>query len=100
MVNGGQVCVCPDYVFVPDDRVETFVDVARDTLRGMFPAIVSNDDYCSSVNDANFDRVLGLIDDARANGADVEAVAPAASRYPTAPAARSHRPSCGVSTTG
>ncbi|HEV7422656.1 MAG TPA: coniferyl aldehyde dehydrogenase [Mycobacterium sp.] len=76
MVNGGQVCVCPDYVFVPDDRVETFVDVARDTLRRMFPAIVSNDDYCSSVNDANFDRVVGLIDDARAKGARVEAVAP------------------------
>ncbi len=82
MVNGGQVCVCPDYVFVPDDRIETFVDVARDTLRGMFPAIVGNDDYCSSVNDANFDRVVGLIDDARANGARVEAVAPAGESLP------------------
>jgi coniferyl-aldehyde dehydrogenase len=82
MVNGGQVCVCPDYVFVPGDRVETFVDVARDTLRGMFPAIVSNDDYCSSVNDANFDRVLGLIDDARANGAQVETVAPGRESLP------------------
>jgi coniferyl-aldehyde dehydrogenase len=82
MVNGGQVCVCPDYVFVPGDRIETFVDVARDTLRGMFPAIVANDDYCSSVNDANFDRVLSLIDDARANGARVEAVAPAGESLP------------------
>jgi coniferyl-aldehyde dehydrogenase len=82
MVNGGQVCVCPDYVFVPDDRVEAFVDVARDTLRGMFPAIVGNDDYCSSVNDANFDRVLGLIEDARANGAHVEAIAPAEEALP------------------
>jgi coniferyl-aldehyde dehydrogenase len=82
MVNGGQVCVCPDYVFVPDDRVETFVDVARDTLRGMFPAIVSNDDYCSSVNDANFDRVVDLIDDARAKGALVEAVAPGRETLP------------------
>jgi coniferyl-aldehyde dehydrogenase len=76
MVNGGQVCVCPDYVFVPEGRIETFVDVARDTFHGMFPAIVSNADYCSSVNEANFDRVVGLIDDARANGARVEAVAP------------------------
>ena len=76
MINGGQVCVCPDYVFVPDDRVDAFVDVARDTLRGMFPSIVDNDDYCSSVNEANFDRVVGLIDDARVNGATVESVAP------------------------
>jgi coniferyl-aldehyde dehydrogenase len=76
MVNGGQVCLCPDYVFVPDDQIDTFVDTARDTLRGMFPSIVSNDDYCSAVNQANFDRVVGLIEDARANGASVEAVAP------------------------
>jgi coniferyl-aldehyde dehydrogenase len=82
MINGGQVCVCPDYVFVPDDRVDTFVDIARDTLRGMFPSIITNDDYCSSVNQANFDRVVGLIDDARANGASVETVAPAGESLP------------------
>ncbi|KWX69235.1 coniferyl aldehyde dehydrogenase [Mycobacterium sp. NAZ190054] len=76
MINGGQVCVCPDYVFVPADRVEKFVATARDTLRGMFPAIVDNPDYCSSVNDANFDRVVALIEDARAKGARVEPVAP------------------------
>ena len=37
MINGGQVCVCPDYVFVPDDRVDAFVGVARATLRGDVP---------------------------------------------------------------
>jgi len=82
MVNGGQVCVCPDYVFVPDDRLDAFVDVARQTLRGMFPTIVGNADYCSSVNEANFDRVVGLIDDARDNGAVVEPVAPAGETLP------------------
>lgn len=76
MINGGQVCVCPDYVFVPDDRVDAFVDTAKRTLREMFPAIVGNDDYCSSVNEANYDRVVGLIDDARAKGARVETVLP------------------------
>jgi coniferyl-aldehyde dehydrogenase len=82
MVNGGQVCVCPDYVLVPDDRVETFVDVARETLRDMFPTIIANDDYCSSVNHANFDRVVRLIEDARANGARVETVAPEGESLP------------------
>ncbi len=42
----------------------------------MFPSIVANDDYCSSVNEANFDRVVGLIEDARAKGARIETVAP------------------------
>ena len=82
MINGGQVCVCPDYVFVPDDRVDAFVGAARQTLRGMFPSVIANDDYCSSVNEANFDRVVGLIDDARANGASVETIAPEGESLP------------------
>jgi coniferyl-aldehyde dehydrogenase len=82
MVNGGQVCVCPDYVLVPDEQVETFVDVVRETLRGMFPTVTANPDYCSSVNIANFDRVVALIDDARANGAQVESLAPEGDSLP------------------
>jgi coniferyl-aldehyde dehydrogenase len=82
MINGGQVCVCPDYVFVPEDRVDTFVDIAREKLRAMFPSIVANDDYCSLVNAANFDRVVELIDDARVNGATVETIAPADEALP------------------
>lgn len=82
MVNGGQVCVCPDYVLVPDEHVDTFVDTARQTLRGMFPTIVNNDDYCSAVNQANFDRVVGLIEDATAKGASVETVAPEGESLP------------------
>jgi coniferyl-aldehyde dehydrogenase len=82
MVNGGQVCVCPDYVLVPDQHVETFVDVVRQTLRDMFPTISANQDYCSSVDDANFDRVVALIDDARANGARVETLVPKGESLP------------------
>lgn len=76
MVNGGQVCVCPDYVLVPDGKIDAFVDVARQTLRGMFPTILANGDYCSCVNEANFDRVLSLIDDAAERGATVQTVVP------------------------
>ncbi|MGV0837293.1 aldehyde dehydrogenase family protein [Mycolicibacterium thermoresistibile] len=82
MVNGGQVCVCPDYVLVPEQRVESFVDALLTRWRTMFPTIVGNGDYCSSVNDANFDRVVGLIDDARARGATVHTVVPAGESLP------------------
>ncbi|OJZ66694.1 coniferyl aldehyde dehydrogenase [Mycolicibacterium diernhoferi] len=82
MVNGGQVCVCPDYVFVPDRDVAQFVDTVRQTWQGMFGSIIGNDDYCSSVNEANFDRVIGLIEDARALGATVHTVAPPGEALP------------------
>jgi coniferyl-aldehyde dehydrogenase len=76
LINGGQVCVCPDYVFVPEGRIDSFIGVVRDVYRDSFPTIVSNADYCSCVNEANYDRLVALIDDARDNGARVEAVAP------------------------
>ncbi|BBZ12981.1 coniferyl aldehyde dehydrogenase [Mycobacterium branderi] len=82
MVNGGQVCVCPDYVMVPDEHVDTFVDTARETLRGMFPTIIGNDDYCSAVNHANFDRVIQLVEDAAAKGATIETIAPEGESLP------------------
>lgn len=91
MVNGGQVCVCPDYVFVPESKIDRFIDSARKTLTDMFPAIIGNDDYCSSVNQANFDRVVGLIEDARHLGAQVESIAPAGERLPD-PASRKIAP--------
>lgn len=72
----------PDYVFVPDGRLDAFVDVARNTLHDMFGSIVSNKDYCSSVNQANFDRVVGLIEDARDKGAGVEIIAPVGESLP------------------
>ncbi|MBX5486522.1 MAG: coniferyl aldehyde dehydrogenase [Mycolicibacterium hassiacum] len=82
MINGGQVCVCPDYVLVPEERQDEFVGIVRATWRTMFPTIVTNDDYCSSVNRANFERVVGLIEDARAAGATVESVAPPGESLP------------------
>jgi coniferyl-aldehyde dehydrogenase len=82
MINGGQVCVCPDYVFVPEGRVEAFVATAKNTLRRMFPTVLNNSDYCSIVNEANYDRVVALIEDARAKGATVESVAPSGEQLP------------------
>ncbi|MGW0157948.1 aldehyde dehydrogenase family protein [Mycobacterium sp. NPDC003323] len=82
MVNGGQVCVCPDYVFVPQADLARFLTVVRQTWVGMFSHIVTNDDYCSSVNEANFDRVVALVEDARSRGAGVHTVAPAGETLP------------------
>ena len=40
----------------------------REVDRPIPGSIVDNPDYCSCVNEANFDRVLDLLDDAAANG--------------------------------
>jgi coniferyl-aldehyde dehydrogenase len=70
LANGGQLCLCPDYVFVPSGSVKTFCDAAMSVAE----QLVSNgnaDQLVSIVNDRNYDRVTGLIEDARLHGADV-----------------------------
>ncbi|MGX1811178.1 coniferyl aldehyde dehydrogenase [Nocardia sp. NPDC055321] len=84
MVNGGQVCVCPDYVFVPEDRIDRFVESLYARLCGMFPSIVANDDYTATVDAANYERIVGLVEDARARGARVLSVAPPGESLPDA----------------
>jgi coniferyl-aldehyde dehydrogenase len=69
MVNGGQVCMCPDYVLVPDETMGAFVDEVLRQWRRAFPNIVTNGDYTSVVSERHFDHVVGLIDDAVARGA-------------------------------
>jgi coniferyl-aldehyde dehydrogenase len=74
MNNGGQLCLCPDDIYVPRDRADAFVDAFSAAIRAALPEYASNPDAVSLINDANFARVTGLLEDARARGARVEAV--------------------------
>ncbi|WP_051970507.1 aldehyde dehydrogenase family protein [Kitasatospora azatica] len=69
MLNGGQVCLCPDYVFVPRQHIQEFTASLQAELAGFFPTYVDNPAAVSLVNERSFDRVLGLIQDAEAKGA-------------------------------
>jgi coniferyl-aldehyde dehydrogenase len=82
LINGGQVCLCPDYVFVAADRVEEFCQSTSAAIREMLPSIVDSSDFCSSVNAANYERVLALVDDARDKGANIIPVAPPGESLP------------------
>jgi len=76
MMNGGQLCLCPDWVFVPREKVDAFVAAYRGSISRYFPTIIGNPDVVTSVNGRNFDRVVGLIDDAVAKGATAIPIAP------------------------
>ncbi|MGW4479433.1 aldehyde dehydrogenase family protein [Rhodococcus triatomae] len=82
MVNGGQVCLCPDYAFVPKAHVERFTAYVLDEWRNRYPGIVDNEDYTSIINDRNFDRVVGLVEDAVAKGASASSTAPTGEALP------------------
>jgi coniferyl-aldehyde dehydrogenase len=84
LLNGGQVCLCPDYVFVPKNRYDEFVAMAHQQFRTSFPTVIGNPDYCSIVDDKNYERVLGLIEDARSKGATVIEANPDGEDLPSA----------------
>ncbi|WP_218036714.1 aldehyde dehydrogenase family protein [Sphingobium sp. EM0848] len=69
LVNNGQVCLCLDYVFVPEAGKTAFIEAYRAAVLSHFPTFIDNPDVVSIINDANYTRVTGLIDDAKAKGA-------------------------------
>jgi coniferyl-aldehyde dehydrogenase len=76
-MNAGQICLAPDYVLVPKDMVPGFVTAAQTSVAKMFPTIRDNEDYTAIINQRHFDRVRGLISDARAKGAEIVEINPA-----------------------
>ncbi len=68
-MNAGQICLAPDYVLT--QNVDAFVAGARASVAKMFPSIKDNGDYTAMINQRHYDRVRGLIDDAKAKGAEI-----------------------------
>ncbi|PZQ51945.1 MAG: coniferyl aldehyde dehydrogenase [Phenylobacterium zucineum] len=75
-LNAGQICLAPDYVLAPDDKLEGFVEAARASVAKMFPTIKDNPDYTSIVAQRHYERITGYIEDARAKGARIVELKP------------------------
>ncbi|MBD9483561.1 coniferyl aldehyde dehydrogenase [Pseudomonas sp. PDM14] len=68
-MNAGQTCVAPDYVLVPQDRVEGFIEAYRGVVQRFYPTLANNPDYTAIVNDRQLNRLKGYLDDAESKGA-------------------------------
>ncbi|MEO7026286.1 MAG: coniferyl aldehyde dehydrogenase [Caulobacteraceae bacterium] len=80
-LNAGQICLAPDYVLAPADRVKSFVAAARATVKQMYPTMRDNPDYTAIVSQRHFDRIKGYVDEARAAGAEVIELKPEAEDF-------------------
>lgn len=70
LFNAGQTCLAPDYCMVPEGRVDEFLDVSRACVSRLYPSLETNPDYTAIVNPRQYERLMGLIADAMAQGAD------------------------------
>lgn len=76
MLNAGQICLAPDYMIVPQELQERAIGAVSNAVSAMYPTLLNNDDYTSVVNAKHRDRIQGLIDDAKAKGAEAIEINP------------------------
>jgi len=83
LANSGQICLSPDYVFVPRERMAAFLAAAEDVCLEALPTVLTNGDFCTIINDTHYERIRGLVEDARHRGATVCEVIPVGEELPS-----------------
>ncbi|MEW6642433.1 MAG: coniferyl aldehyde dehydrogenase [Pseudomonadota bacterium] len=71
LLNAGQTCIAPDYVFVPEASVPDFASCVQAAMIAMYGADPANPDYTSIISDRHYARLEALVADAVARGAQV-----------------------------
>jgi coniferyl-aldehyde dehydrogenase len=90
--NAGQTCIAPDYVMVPADMREVFVDACKTAVATMYPTLLENPDYTSVINERHFARLTSYIEDAMARGARIVEMNPAGETLDSASGTRKLAP--------
>lgn len=69
--KGGQVCTSPDYVLVPQNQISQWVEIAKQKWTSLYPCYVDHPDATGAINQAHYDRVMNLVNEARERGVTV-----------------------------
>ena len=70
LYNAGQTCVAPDYLFVPEHKLETFVEAAKKIVPKRYGKMEVQD-YSSIVDNRAYNRLVNTLSDAEAKGAQL-----------------------------
>lgn len=73
LCNAGQVCIAPDYVLVHESVMERYLAALTREIKRMYDpqgrGYETNPEYPRIINARHFERIQGVIEDARAKGA-------------------------------
>ncbi|ARN73094.1 aldehyde dehydrogenase family protein [Oceanicoccus sagamiensis] len=72
-MNNGQVCLCPENIWVHEEQKEAFIATVQATYQAMFyvDGALNTEATGKIIDERNLQRVKGYIDDAREKGATV-----------------------------
>ncbi len=71
LANAGQTCIAPDYALVQESEVSAFIDALKQECRNAYPEAASDKSYSAIISKHHYERLKGLIEDARMKGADI-----------------------------
>ena len=75
-INAGQVCVSPDYILCPRDKVSAFCTAFADSINKAYPTLRDNQDYTAIITDRQKTRLEGYLKDAEEKGAELITINP------------------------
>lgn len=84
-MNIGQICLAPDYTFVAEEKLDTFVEQCKSSTSNMFPTMLDNQDYTSVVNERHYQRLKSYLTDAQEKGATLVELNPANENFDNQP---------------
>lgn len=70
-VNAGQTCIAPDYLLANREQIAPFSEAFTAAIRQSFPGGLADANLTTIVNDRHLARLRGLLEDARAKGAEI-----------------------------
>ncbi len=74
LVNAGQICLAPDYVLLPRDRVDEFVALAKQWVQRSYGEPRTSKDYTAIVNERHAERLRQYLENAVSHGGRVVAL--------------------------
>ena len=77
MLNAGQVCIAPDYVMLPEHKLDEAVSIAKDVVAKMYPTLLANEQYTAMVNERHYERMQRNLADANERGIQTITINPA-----------------------
>lgn len=79
--NAGQVCVSPDYILCPENKVDAFCSAFEKAIETSYPSVGDNSDFTAIITDRQKKRLESYLVDAKDKGADLITINPKSENF-------------------
>tara|TARA_R110002072_G_scaffold935_8_gene7654 strand:- start:7512 stop:8972 length:1461 start_codon:yes stop_codon:yes gene_type:complete len=75
-MNAGQICLAPDYLLVPEEKLHEVIAAAQKAVTQMYPKLLDNPQYTSVINERHYQRLNGYLAEANERGQKIIPINP------------------------